>query len=354
MLGDMDGGGQPDIVVGASRYTESNMTAQPGSHCAATPGATCIGAGRAYLYRGESIAGSDPSVTLETALRTFRNPAAQADDPTVVDVTARRELFANAMTGVGDVGACTAAAIGAAARCPAANVTTVPDGRPELLISGLRVDGPINNPDGSLVDVGVNFLVDGATGALLTTYFHPEPQSGATFGTPLGGLPVGDLGGGTTRPDLYIPAVTQSVHFKAQGRGYVMSGDLNAFSSTVNFSLLNDPTPAPGGNFGGGYTGLGDVVAQSGRPRNELLVGAGSLGELGNQELVNDIHVFDPLTAQVLQSIVDPDAEPGSRFGADVATLGDLNADGFVDLLVSAPSYDGPAGAGQGRLYILR
>lgn len=353
-LGDVDGGGTADIVVGASRYTESPATAYPGSSCATTPGALCVGAGRAYVYRGEDVAGSDPNVTLQTALRTFRNPAAQADDPTVFDVTARRELFANTIAAVGDVGACTTPTIAAGDRCPSGGVTTTLDGRPEVLISAVRVDLPLNAPDGSMPDVGVNYLYDGASGALLSTYHHPEPQAGATFGSPLGGLPVGDLGGDTTRADLYIPAVTQNGRFKGQGRGYVMSGDLNAFTSTLNFALLDDPTPAPGGNFGGGYAAVGNLVDEPGRFRNELLVGAGSLGEPGNAELVNDIHMFDPLKNEVLQSIVDPDAEPGSRFGAELSTLGDLNADGLLDLLAAAPAWDGPAGVAQGRIYILR
>ena len=354
-LGDVDGGGAPDIVVGASRYTESPATAMPGSHCAnAAPGATCVGAGRAYVYRGEDVAGSNPGVTLETALRILRNPGAQADDPTVFDVTARRELFANAIVAVGDVGSCTTPAIPAGDRCPATGISTTLDGRPEVLVSGFRVDLPMNAPDGSMPDAGVNWLYDGATGAILTTYHHPEPQAGATFGTGIAGLPVGDLGGDTTRADVYLPAVTQNGRYKGQGRGYVMSGDLNAFTSTLNFALLDDPTPAPGGNFGAGYTALGDIVTQPGRFRNELLVGAGHLGEPGNAELVNDIHVFDPLKGDVLQTISDPDAEPGSRFGADMATLGDLNGDGFVDLVTSALAWDGPAGVAQGRIYILR
>lgn len=69
-----------------------------------------------------------------------------------------------------------------------------------------------------------------------------------------------------------------------------MSGDLNAFTSTVNFALLDDPTPAPGGNFASGYAAVGNLVDQTGKFRNELLVGAGHLGEPGNAQLVNDIH----------------------------------------------------------------
>ena len=353
--GDVDGGGLPDIFVGASRFTESPATAQPGSHCAAAaPAATCISAGRAYLYRGEAIAGSDPSVTLETAARTFKNPGGQADDPFVFDVTARRELFGNAITAVGDVGSCTAPGIVAGDPCPATGISTTRDMRPEVVISGIRVDLPMNNPDGSLPDVGVNWLYDGATGAILRSYHHPHPQAGATFGSGLGGLAVGDLGGDTNRPDAYVPAVTQDGTYKGQGRGYVMSGDLNAFTSTVNFALLDDPTPAPGGNFSSGYAAVGNLVDQTGKFRNELLVGAGHLGEPGNAQLVNDIHIVDPLTGDVLQTIADPDQKPGSRFGADLATLGDLNADGFLDFLASAPSYDGPARPAQGRIYILR
>jgi len=352
-IGDVDGAGQADITVGASRYTEDATTAHPASHCARTPGATCIGAGRAYLYRGEDIAGTDPSVILETAFRTFRNPDAQADDPDVVDVTARRELFANAVAAVGDVGSCVTPAVVPGDRCGAAGTRTAGDGRPEILVSGLRVDLPSADPDPAWVDVGVNYLVDGATGAVLYAYQHPEPQAGAVFGSSIGGPPVGNLGD-TPHPDVYLSAVAQHGRFQAEGRGYVMSGNLAAFSSTITFSILSDPTPAPSGNFGGGYSAVGDVVDAPGLARNELLVGEGALGEPGNEQLLGDVHFFDPVRAQALQSIADPDQNPGSRFGADVVSLGDLNGDGFLDFAVAAPNFNGPVGTGQGRLYVFR
>ncbi len=352
-LGDFDGGGLPEVVVGASRYTESPATAFPTSHCARTAGATCISAGRAYVYRGEDIAGSDPGVTLETAFRTVRNPAAQADDPNTVDITTRRELFANAIAPVGDVGGCTTAGVAAGDRCPATGSSNVPDGRPEILISGLRVDVPMDNPDPAFADAGVDFLVDGRTGAVLYTYQHPEPQAGAVLGSSIGGPAVGTLGD-SPLPDVYLSAVTQNGRFKAEGRGYVMSGDIKAFTSTINFSLLNDPTPSPAGDFGAGYTAVGDLVTGPGVFRNELLVGQGSLGEPRNDELLSDVHFFDTGKSVALQSIADPDQNPGSRFGADVITLGDLNSDGFLDFAVAAPAFSGAAGAGQGRLYIFR
>ena len=170
--------------------------------------------------------GHGPGRDARERVQDHRNPAAQADDPAVFDVTARRELFANAITAVGDVGACTTPAIPAGERCPFTGVTSTTDGRPEVLISGFRVDLPMNDPDGSMPDVGVNFLVDGASGAILNTYHHPEPQAGAIFGSGVGGIPVGDLGGDTVEAGPLPPAVTQNGTYKAQGRGYVMSGDL--------------------------------------------------------------------------------------------------------------------------------
>ncbi len=350
-IGDMDGGGLPDIVIGASHYTEDSATAYPTSNCAQTPGAACIGAGRAYVYRGEDIAGSDPNVILNTPLRTYRNPYAQADNPTFPDPTANRELFANAIAPVGDVGSCTTPGIAAGDQCPAGGISNIPDGRPDVVISDFRVDLQVAHPDPAYVDVGVDLLIDGRTGAILYTYQHPEPQAGAILGSSLGGPPVGDLGD-SPLPDVYLSAVTQNGQYKGQGKGYVMSGNLTAFSSTINFSILNDPTPTPGGNFGGGYTAVGNLVDEPGQFRNELLIGQSNLGEPGNPDLIGAVHVFDPLKAQVLQTIPDPDQSPGSRFGSDIISLGDINGDGFDDFAVSAPSFAGVAGPGQGRIYI--
>jgi MYXO-CTERM domain-containing protein len=53
-----------------------------------------------------------------------------------------------------------------------------------------------------------------------------------------------------------------------------------------------------------------------------------------------------------LPTIVESDA-PGARFGASVAGAGDVNADGFGDVVVGAPGYSGSA-SGQGRIYVYR
>ena len=44
---------------------------------------------------------------------------------------------------------------------------------------------------------------------------------------------------------------------------------------------------------------------------------------------------------------------PGDQFGVDVAAMGDVNGDGFADFAVSAPGADGTAGPNQGAIYIV-
>lgn len=89
-IGDLDGGGRPDLVVGAPQLTENPLTAQPGSHCAARPpGTVCEQAGRACIYRGEDIAASNPATILDgtgpgQSIRTIKNPDAQGDATTGV------------------------------------------------------------------------------------------------------------------------------------------------------------------------------------------------------------------------------------------------------------------------------
>ena len=82
--GDIDGGGVPDIIVGANGFPETGATANPDSECAANAGAsTCVQAGRSYVYRGEDIAGSNPATILHTPMWTLKALSAQSDDPFV-------------------------------------------------------------------------------------------------------------------------------------------------------------------------------------------------------------------------------------------------------------------------------
>ena len=355
-IGDVDRGSLADLVIGAPTYDE-----QPSSNPACSGPGQCHEAGRTYVYRGEDIinpANGGAAVPLQVPLRTLKSLVAQTDD-NLSSAQTNAELFGQAVFPIGDVGRCNAP-VASGELCPNSSSNNTPDGSPEVVVSAFRTDLPSNAdfPDPAFFDVGVNMLVDGSTGSVLAIYQHPEPQAGSIFGFTLHNEPAaGDLGS-TLLPDVLIPAMRQNVDFTAQGRGYVMNGNFKAGANGINFAQLNDPTPQSGGNFAVSSAGVGNLVSDAeGAPRNELLLGAFGPHNPGtNADVINDITIFNPVTERPLQTIPDPDQQPGSSFGTAVAPIGDLNEDGFLDFTVAADLFDAnpTTGRNQGRVYILR
>ena len=199
--GDMDNGTRPDIVVGASAYKYEEADDQGGGFgqnhpaCDDTPAAdTCIRSGRSYMYSGENIVGSPPQTPLGVPTWNIRNPLAQADDPNTLVIN-QLELMGHSVAPVGDVGACTAAGP-PGTDCPPPNSSATADGRPEVLISVFRADYPLTGPDNPHdYEIGANLMIDGATGRVLQTYTHPDPQAGSIFGFTIYNLPApGNMG----------------------------------------------------------------------------------------------------------------------------------------------------------------
>ena len=364
--GDLDNGGVGDIIVGANRFPETGATADPLSDCAQKAGlAVCLDAGRAYVYRGEEIAGSDPSVPLDgtgpgqTPPKILKNLAAQADSD--LAPTGRIENFGHGQMPVGDLGACRSGGsfpIAVAGQlCSSAARTTVADGRPDYVVGAHRADYPIFDPDPAFFETGVSFLYDGATGAILNIYYHPEPVANALFGWTSGqSFALGNLGD-TAAPDIVLPGYMDSQGKSEAGKAYLFSGNFNA--NTIVFGLLQDPTPTTYERFGNPTEGVGDLVPET--VGNEVLIGGFSAVQTpGKEGTLTDVHFFSPVNERALQTIADPDVQPESGFGTKVMPLGDLNEDGYLDFAVSAPRWDAPAAGAnpgvndQGRIYIFR
>lgn len=328
-IGDITGGGSPDIVVSNPTFYEEG----PDTNAACDPG-PCEGAGRVYFYSGEDIAGSNPEEVLDAPFRVLKNPQPSS--------TEDHDRFGHALIPVGDLGVCNEDP-GQGEACD--DVSSDPDGVPEMVLSAHRIDV-------GGVSAGAVFLIDGATGSILRRYDHPEPQPDGSFGYSSGTMPkpIGDVAG-TAHSDIYLPTVRHNAEQEGQGRGYVFTGNIPSDSI---LSTANDPTPSQSGNFGAPFTGIGNVA---GDPRNEILIGAhGPLWGPGGTDdpTEGDMHVYSPISGEVVQSFSDPEDQPGNGFGQGVASLGDVNDDGHVDFAATAGFQDAAGELGAGRLYFFR
>ena len=355
-IGDVTGDGNPDIVITARNFveqagpavpanaTDAPGTAAPGSQCANAAGGalgsnghTCVG-GRAWVYDTKGIVGSSPTRIIDVPLYTIKNPDAQTQGSTE---------FGGNVYRVGDVGGPTG---------PGSS----PDGFPDFVVTSRNADYPLKNPDPStLDDVGVAYLYSGATGALIETIPDPTPEPKAQFsGSFNGGRAVGDLNGSTI-PDILLPSALQSVYSTADGAAFLFNGDMNAGGggeASWHFGTLTDPTPHVGGNFGGSFSGVGNLTAPPGAPADDVIVGSFSPFDPSTPVTnlnINNLYIMDPQSGALLQTIPDPGRAAGSGFGVGVVPMGNLSGDGFLSYAASAYLYNGTV-AGQGRAYILK
>jgi len=331
-LGDVDGGGKADFVIGNPTYYEAGPATNPS--CSPGP---CIGSGRVYFYRGEDVATGDPSAILDTPFRTVKNPQAETDPD--------HERFGHATYPVGDVGKCNVSP-GPGVLCPSPSSTVTPDGRPDLIVAAHQASSPL----GGTVKGGIAVLVDGLTGSILRLYPHPEPQTAALFGYSVGTMStaIGDVGG-TALPDILVPAVAQNVGRIGAGRAYLFNGDFRVANPLI--SWLDAPTANRGQNFGTPWSGIGDVA---GGARNEILVGnAGPWSPPDDRSYSGSLEIMDALTQRSVLSIPDPERRAGSGFGQGAIGLGDVNQDGQMDFAATAGYWNGGTLPSEGRLYLL-
>ncbi|MBU0718470.1 MAG: FG-GAP repeat protein [Planctomycetes bacterium] len=239
---------------------------------------------------------------------------------------------------------------------------------------------------------GMVYIYSGQTGELL--WSREGTAASERFGESLGG--GGDFNGDG------CPDVVVSAHWHVPGRAYVLSGDdgrvlwayehylqlpepagfglpvawvgdLNADGCdeiVVGAHLTAGPIPGtypgaalvfagPHGDplwtwygeqnsdyFGSAAAGAGDV---NGDGVPDVIVGAYAYSGSGFW-MGGKAYVYSGATGNLLWAA---DGEAGMAiFGCDVAKAGDVNADGFSDVLVGAWWHRGPAGAEAGRAYL--
>ena len=185
------------------------------------------------------------------------------------------------------------------------------------------VGSPEASPGGK-TSAGSAFVYSGADGALLyrKNGMYGWSYSGDGLGTSVG--TAGDVNGDRL-PDFIVGAPGAYTQSERTGAVYVFSG--------ADGSLLHDVRGSDGheSSFGRGVGGAGDI---NGDDRCDFFVGASSSSSWDLKQN-GAVYVYSGLDGSILHTICGGFHYAG--LGNSVATAGDVNGDGYSDLIVQIP-----------------
>jgi hypothetical protein len=321
-VGDVNGDGYGDIVVGAPFEDGGGL----------------VNSGRAYVFSGDGSG----------ILHTLTSPLAQGAPPL-------GSCFGFAVSGVGDVNN---------------------DGYDDIVVGAYQEDVVVSG-------AGRAYVFNGSTGDTLYSLVSPSPVQGA-FGYVVSG--AGDVNE-DGHPDVVVAAPNESAAYVFSGDGgslllvldpgiltWILAvsgvGDVDAdgccdviagapyetpegiayvFSGNSGELIytLDSPNPIPSGLFGCSAAGVGDVDGDS---RSDIVVGASQ--EDGGCPDAGRAYVFSGAGGEHLYTLESPTPLANGLFGCSVASAGDVDCDGFDDVIVGARTEaSGPDRGGQAYVF---
>lgn len=200
------------------------------------------------------------------------------------------------------------------------------DAVPDVLFGEPHYYGPEGYYQGHVL------VYSGRTGTLLHTIDHPNPHVFGLFGASVAGLPdltgdgrgefvVGAPGNAHNLEDLYV------------GRVHVFDGATGNLLHSL-LPLVQDRTYF----FGHTISSVPDI---NGNGYADIAVCSSEYvpDSWWDDPISSGVFLFDGRTGDPLATLRSPSASPSDEFGESMKGIGDLNGDGFGDLLVSAPSF---------------
>jgi hypothetical protein len=191
---------------------------------------------------------------------------------------------------------------------------------------------------------GAAFVYHGSASGLSTTadWTAEGNQNGAFFGDSVG--TAGDVNG-----DGYADVIVGAYHYEngdaQEGAAFVYHGSANGLSVAANWTAESDQYWA---HFGCSVGTAGDV---NGDGYTDVIVGVRDYDNPQIQEGAAFVY-YGSVTGLSPSAgwVVDSDQD-GANFGQSVATAGDVNGDGYSDVIVGAYLYDNGQSS-EGRAFV--
>jgi hypothetical protein len=267
--GDVNGDGYSDMIIGANRF-DNGQTDE----------------GAAFLYHGGPL-GLGPSFA------------------TQLECNQANANFGFAVAGAGDVNG---------------------DGYGDVVVGA-------DFYDNGQLDEGALFVYQGsATGILSSPVRRMESdQAGARLGYAVAS--AGDING-----DGYADVIAGAPYFdnneNDEGAAFTYHGDSAGIITTFSHRIESNQV---GALLGGSVASAGDV---NGDGKSDVIVGAIAYDQGQTDEGAAFVHHGSVLGINVVAATVLEMNQPNANMGQDVASAGDVNGDGFSDVIVGASRYD--------------
>jgi FG-GAP repeat/Secretion system C-terminal sorting domain/FG-GAP-like repeat len=345
--GDVNGDGYSDVV--ASAYQYDNGQADEGA---------------AFIYHG-SVTGINiiPLATLEcnqagAYMGWFVNCAGDVNGDGYSDVIVCAYQYDNVQNAEG------AAFIyqGSPTGINSIATVTLETQQVNALVAGVASAGDVNGDgysdiivgsreyDNGQINEGVAFVYHGSAAGLSASPVNSisnANQTNASFGVSVAS--AGDINGdGFSDVIIGANAYDDGVN-NDEGRAFVYHGSAAGLPVTAN-STPDDADQA-NASFGISVSSAGDV---NGDGFSDVIIGAFNYddGVNANEGRVFVYHGSAAGLSASPNSTPDDADQASALFGISVASAGDVNADGYSDVIIGANSYDDGANANEGRAFV--
>ena len=187
-------------------------------------------------------------------------------------------------------------------------------------------------------------------GTEATIKLDPTDVNFARFGASTAS--AGDVNG-DGYDDVLVGADFWGISSGSEGRAYLYLGSPSGLA--VSPAWTADPADQTAAQFGGSVSSAGDVNADG---YDDVIVGAPAWDLVGTGgQVVDEGRAYLYLgSASGLSGspawTADPADQEGAHFGRSVASAGDVNGDGYDDVIVGADGWDSSSANSEGRAYV--